>query len=107
MPLRAQSKTEGCRSVVEQLFAGNPEKLGVVFDEIVVFRANLSPQDLAGEAFRHLADVEHPARRLRVGACRRNDVPGRVAAISRYEGRTPGLEAALSCRAYHGYLIEF
>ncbi len=92
---------------MEQLFAGNPEKLGVVFDEIVAFAANLSPQDLAGEAFRNLVDVEHPARRLRIRACRRNDVSSRVAAIRRYEGRTPGLEAALSCRAYHGYLIGF
>ncbi len=130
---------------MEKPFAGNPEKLGVVFDEIVAFSTNHSLQDLADEAFlrrvgcklavdcarpqecveiirrecarrgldfgdegsRHLVDVEHPARRMRVCARRCNDVPSRGAAIRRYEGRTPGLEAALSCRAYHGYLIAF
>lgn len=142
--LRAKSKTEGCRSVVEKRNAGNPEKLEVLFDEIVAFSTNLSRQELANEAFlrrigrklavdcarpeecveicrwecmrhglafraeavRHLTDVEHPARRMRRCACHPNDIPGRVAAICRYEERSRVMEAALICRAYHGHLAE-
>ncbi len=36
---------------MEKFNAGNQEKFEVPFDEIVVFSTNLSPQDLADEAF--------------------------------------------------------
>ena len=36
---------------MEKPNAGNPEMFEVPFDEIVAFSKNLSPQDLADEAF--------------------------------------------------------
>ncbi len=83
---------------MEKPFAGNPGKFEPVVDEIVAFPAGLSPL--------YPAEAERRARTMRRCA-RHPGIAGRVAAIRRYEGRTPGLEAALSCRAYHGYLIEF
>ncbi len=61
---------------------------------------------LRAEAVGHLMDEERPHRRMPRCACHPTDIPSRVAAICRNEGRTPELEVALTCRAYHGYLIE-
>ncbi len=129
---------------MEKPNAGNPEKLEVLFDEIVAFSTNLSPQELANEAFlrrigckravdcarpeecveicrwecmrqglalraeavRHQMGAAHTARTMRLRACHPDDIPSRDAAICRYEERSPVMEAALICRAYHGYLIE-
>ncbi len=99
---------------MEKPYAGNPEKFEVVFDGIGAFSTNLSTQDLADEAFlrragRKLAvDCARPEERVEISRseCARQGLVFRDGAVRRYEGRTPELEAALICRAYHGDLIE-
>lgn len=73
---------------MEKPSTGNPEKLEVLFDGIVVFSTSLFPMD-----------VEHPDRKIPLRACHPNDILSRVAETCRYEGRTPLPEAALLSRA--------
>ncbi len=99
--------------------AGKPEKFETPIDEVAVFTTNLSPRDPEDEAFlrrlglafrseavRHLMDVEHPPRKIRLCACYPNDILRRVAENCRYEGRTPVLEAELTSHVYRDYFIE-
>ncbi len=99
--------------------ADKPERVEIPIDDVVVFSTSLSPRDPADEAFlrrlglafrseavRHLMDVEHPPRKIRLCACYPNDILRRVAETCRYVGRTPVLEAELISHAYRDYFIE-
>ncbi len=113
------SKTGGYRSVVDKPRAGKPEMFEIPIDEVAVFTTHLSPRDPEDEAFlrrlglafrseavRHLMDVEHPPRKIRLCACYPNDILRRVAETCRYEERTPVLEAELISRVCRDYFPE-